>query len=64
MATHARYLANPSKPAHIPVEALPQLSMSHAQLEDPENTNQQDSRCRRADLNRRQRAYEARALTN
>jgi len=59
MVTHARYLANTGKPAQIPADALPQLSMTHAQLEDPENTNQQDLRCRRADLNRRQRAYES-----
>jgi integrase len=64
MAAHARYLANTGRPAQIPAEALPQLCISDAQLVDPENANPLDLQCRRADLNRRQRAYEARALTN
>jgi integrase len=35
--THRRYLANTAKARQIPAAALPLLSMSHAQLPEPEN---------------------------
>ena len=37
--THRRYLLNTAKARAIPEAALPQLSMSRAQLPEPENEN-------------------------
>jgi hypothetical protein len=36
-STHRRYLTNTAKARLIPAEALPQLSMSNAQLSEAEN---------------------------
>ena len=67
-AAHRRYLNNTSKARQLPEGSLSSFGIVDAFTDDlPANSNGEFSGfsgCRRADLNRRQRAYEARALTN
>ncbi len=69
--THARYLVNTSKLRTVPVAALPSLAVSDRaavseghRLSPLSNGDSLSDGCRRSDLNRRPRAYEARALTS
>jgi hypothetical protein len=63
MAAHARYLLNTAKVQRVPEAALPSFSIVAAETVGPAGENSEEIGCRRADLNRRHRAYEARALT-
>lgn len=67
-SAHRRYLNNASKARQLPEGSLSSFSIVDAEtVFDVANSNGEFSDfsgCRRADLNRRQRAYEARALTN
>jgi len=64
MAAHARYLLNTAKLQRVPDAALPSFSIVVAETPDVSAENDTETSCRRADLNRRHRAYEARALTD
>ena len=65
---HRRYLTNTAKARQLPPGTLSSFGIDDAFSRDlVANSNGESScftECRRADLNRRQRAYEARALTN
>ena len=67
-SAHRRYLTNTAKARQLPEGSLSSFGIDDAFSQDlPANTNGESScftGCRSPDLNRGQRAYEARALTN
>lgn len=56
---HARYLANTAMMAEVPLGALPSFDMAGAETLEANSPNLGDLQCRRADLNCRPHAYEA-----